>query len=256
MALHLPATANTAAAAGPPTAADLAPTPLIDCAHPRITGLAAEITQGATSPVAAAVLVHNWVRDRIAFGIPPAFYDIKASEVLDAGVGYCNPKATLFSALLRALGIPTRTRMFDLSAAVLAGLFDPGTASVDHAVTEVWLHGRWVGIDSYVVDLTLARAAALRLAAERREAGYGIHAAGRSEWDGQAATRIQCVAQTSDSKSAGSWIRADHGLFGDVADFYARAPQPRNRLNMLSAVFIRWGAAGINRRIDSIRQGQ
>ncbi len=252
MAFHQPVCGASMAAAGPPTAADLAATALIDSAHPRIVGLAAEIARGAATPAVAAVLVHDWVRDRIAFGIPAAFYNIKASDVPDVGVGYCNTKATLFSALLRALGIPTRTRMFDLSAAVLAGLFDPGTASVDHAVTEVWLHGRWIGIDSYVVDIALARAAARRLAAEGREAGYGIHKTGRSDWDGESATRIQCVQGTTGP----DWIRADHGHFRDVADFYTRAERPRNRLNLLSNVFIRLGAGGINRTIDGVRQGR
>ena len=44
--------------------------------------------------------------------------------------------------------ISTRIRMMDLSAQVLQGLFDPGTAYVDHAITEVFLAGRWIKVDS------------------------------------------------------------------------------------------------------------
>jgi transglutaminase-like putative cysteine protease len=148
-------------------AALLAPTPWIDSAHPAIVRLAQELTRGAHSEVEAAVRLHDAVRDRVLFGIAPGFYAMKASEVLEAGVGYCNTKTTLFSALLRARGIATRTRMFDLSSAVLSGLFDTGTARVDHAVTEVWLKGRWWGVDSDVVDLPLERAAGARWQARR-----------------------------------------------------------------------------------------
>jgi transglutaminase-like putative cysteine protease len=238
------------ASSNAPTEAHTSSTPLIDAAHPRIAQLAAELTRDADDATDAAVRVHDWVRDRVAFGIAPAFYAMRASEVLAAGVGYCNTKTTLFSALLRAAGIPTRTRMFDLSADVLRGLFDPGSESVDHAVTEVWLDGRWIGVDSYVVDTPLARAATARLVSEGRQAGYGIHLAGTSSWDGRAGARIQCV----ESGAAATSVRADHGVFGDVADFYGRVPQARNRLGIVSALLIRFGAAGINRSINAVRQ--
>jgi transglutaminase-like putative cysteine protease len=132
----------------PPAADNLSATALVETHHPRIAALSKEVTRSADSDRMAAVLLHDWVRDQIAFGIPPGFYETTATEVLDAKVGYCNTKVTLFSALLRARGIPTRMRMMDLSAQVLQGLFDPGTPYVDHAVTEVFLEGRWIAVDS------------------------------------------------------------------------------------------------------------
>lgn len=232
----------------PPSPASLSPTEWIDVDHPRIRALAGELASGAPTPEGVAVRVHDAVRDRIAFGLAPAFYAMKASEVLDAGVGFCNTKTTLFQALLRANGIPTRTRMFDLSAQVLQGLFEPGTASVDHAVTDVWLGGRWIGVDSYVVDKPLARAAAERLAAEGRRVGYGIHAAGTSEWDGRTGARIQCVPGSEPAVVLG-----EHGVFADVGDFYTRATVARNRLGGINRWLIRLGAASINRRIAQVR---
>jgi hypothetical protein len=234
----------------PPTDRDRAPTTWIDSGHPRVVALAEELTRGAGSDVEVAVRLHDAVRDRVAFGIDPAFYAMKASDVLDAGVGYCNTKTTLFSALLRARGIATRTRMFDLSAAVLAGLFDPGTERVDHAVTEVWLDGRWVGVDSYVVDLPLARAARGLLAREGKAAGFGIHAAGTSSWDGHSPSRIQCV----ETASPAGWVGQNHGAFEDVGDFYDRVASARNRLTIVTGLLIRLGAGGINRGIDAIRR--
>lgn len=250
--LLLPAPRARAAPTLPdaPGADDLADTPLIDATHPRIVQLSAALTQGAASRQEAAVRLHDWVRDQIAFGIAPAFYAMRASEVLDAGVGYCNTKSTLLAALLRAAGIPTRTRMVDLSAQVLRGLFDPGTDTVDHALTEVWLNGRWVGVDSQVVDTALARAAAARLAAEGRALGWGIHSAGAPRWDGVAPARIQAV----EPPAATGVVLHDHGHFRDVADFYARVPQARNRLTWSRALLIRLGAPGINRSIEQVRR--
>lgn len=256
-AAALPASGLLAPSAAPagladpaPTPADLAPTPWIDATHPRIVQLAADLARGAATPREVAVRLHDWVRDSIPFGIPPAFYALRASEVLDSGVGYCNTKTTLFSALLRATGIPTRTHMFDLSAEVLRGLFDPRTDTVDHAVTELWLDGRWLGVDSYVVDAPLARAAATRLQAEDRAAGWGIHRAGTSAWDGITPARIQCV----EAGAPIGWVRGDHGRFADVGDFYERVPRARNRRSLITGLLIRLAAPGINQSIDAVRQ--
>jgi hypothetical protein len=225
------------------------PTRLIDSQHPAIMALASELTAGATSDSERAVRIHSAVRDRIRFGLAPAFYGMRASEVLRAGVGYCNTKTTLFSALLRAVGLPTRVRMVDLSADVLRGLFSPGTDTVDHAITEVYLEEAWHPVDSYVVDSELAAAARVKLQREGRPAGYGIHAAGTSHWDGKVPSFIQAVPNT---EAAPNIIR-DWGYFEDIEDFYRRTPGARNRLTLVTELLIRLGAAGINRNIDSVR---
>ena len=86
------------------------------------------------------------------FGFTPHFYAMSAAEVLSAGVGYSNTKATLFIALLRAAGIEARQQFVDVNAAVLRGMFDLRTPFIDHSYTEVLLDGAWVPTDSYVVD--------------------------------------------------------------------------------------------------------
>lgn len=232
-----------------PTPENLGATALIETAHPRIAALSKEISQSAGSDRAAAVLLHDWVRDQIAFGIPPGFYETTATEVLDAKVGYCNTKVTLFSALLRARGIPTRMRMMDLSAQVLQGLFDPGTPYVDHGITEVFLDGRWIAVDSYVVDKPLAMAAAKKLTARNSQAGFGVHLDGKPEWDGLTNNFIQCV----NNQSISGYVLKDHGLFIDVADFYRNAVAPRNRKTLMSGLVTRFGSSYLNQRIQAVR---
>ncbi len=240
----------TAQPATPPPTSRL-PTRLVDSQHPAIVALASDLTAGAASDRERAVRIHDAVRDRIRFGLAPAFYDMKASEVLQAGVGYCNTKTTLFSALLRASGLATRVRMVDLSASVLRGLFSPGTDTVDHAITEVFIDEAWYPVDSYVVDSELVAAARAMLEQEGRPAGYGINAAGTSHWDGHMPSFIQAVP------TAGSVPTIVHewGAFEDIDDFYRRTPGARNRLTRINGLLIRLGAAGINRTIDSVRSG-
>jgi hypothetical protein len=69
-------------------------------------------------------------------------------------------------------------RMMALSVQLLNGLFDPGTPYVDHALTEIFLQGRWIKVDSYVVDKPLVIAATKKLADTQRKVGYGIHSEG------------------------------------------------------------------------------
>ena len=243
-ALAMPATAQ-------PAPDDLKATALIESTHPRIAALAKDVTASAGTDRAAAIVVHDWVRDQSAFGIPRGFYDSSATQTLDAGVGYCNTKVNLFSALLRARGIATRIRVMDLSAQVLGGLFNPGTPYVDHAITEVFLEGRWVKVDSYVVDTPLVKSAERKLAASGAKAGFGIHLDGKSSWDGSSDNFIQCV----DSGAIKDYVLKDHGLFIDVADFYARTADARNRKTLVSGLGIWIGAPFINRQIDTIRTG-
>jgi transglutaminase-like putative cysteine protease len=232
-----------------PNRENLQSTVMIESNHPTIIALAKQITRDAGGERMAAIQIHDWVRDQIPFGIPPAFYETTATESLDVKTGYCNTKVTLFNALLRASGIPTRMRVMDLSAQVLDALFSPGTPYVDHALTEVFLEGKWIRVDSYVVDKPLADAARKRLRQSVQKAGFGIHLAGSSEWDGRSDNFIQYMDKT-DIKD---YVKKDHGLFADIADFYRKVPSARNRKTLISGLAIRLGSSSINQQINEIR---
>jgi transglutaminase-like putative cysteine protease len=232
-----------------PNRENLQSTAMIESYHPTIIALAKQITRNASGERMAAIQIHDWVRDQIPFGIPSAFYETTATESLEVKTGYCNTKVTLFNALLRASGIPTRMRVMDLSAQVLDGLFSPGTQYVDHALTEVFLEGKWIKVDSYVVDKPLADVARKRLLQSAQKAGFGIHLAGTSNWDGRNDNFIQYMDKT-DIKD---YVLKDHGLFADIADFYRKVPSARNRKTLISGLAIRFGSTSINQRINEIR---
>lgn len=223
----------------------------IDAGTPAIVEVARRVTAGATADRERAVRLHDFVRDAVPFGFAPAFYDQTASEVLRAGVGYCNTKSTLFVALLRAAGIPARQHFVDIDARILDGVIDPRTAWVDHSFTEVQLDaGRWVRVDSYIVDLPLAERARARLRREDRLLGYGVHRHGVSEWDGA----TDAFSQWVDDGAVPRLTTVDHGVFDDVGAFYASG-RGRNALGPVVRLVFGIFSRCANRRLDALRSG-
>lgn len=98
------------------TDATLRPTELIDSDHPAVLAFAAAHGRGAGDRDRAVALYYA-VRD--GFRYDPYRIDLsprgmKASTVLEAGYGWCVPKATLLAAACRALGIPARIGFADV----------------------------------------------------------------------------------------------------------------------------------------------
>jgi len=81
---------------------------VIDVGHPHIQARARALRQGDGDPVATARACFEWVRDSIRHSMDYQLNPItcRASDVLEAGTGYCYAKAHLLAALLRANHIP------------------------------------------------------------------------------------------------------------------------------------------------------
>ena len=227
----------------------LKPTPYIDVNHNQIQSLATHLCTGRADNTQKALVIFAFVRDEIKFGFAAGFWDNKASDVLRSGIGYCNTKSTLFIALLRAAGVPARQVFVDINASVLSGILDPGTAFVDHSYTEVFLAGRWIATDAYIVDQRLFKPAKKRAISEGLLMGYSVHSTGVASWDGQRPAFSQY--NMLDPRALGTKV---WGIYDDVGDFYARAPGTWNRLNALLRAGIGVLAGSANRRADLIRQ--
>lgn len=228
----------------------LAPTPQIDSDHPAIRRAVSELLSFAADDREAAVLIHDFVRDEVAFGWTISLYEMKASQVLRARRGYSQTKTTLFIAMLRAAGIPARPHFVDLRADILDGLMETGGAYVDHCYTEVWLDGEWIAVDSYIVDRELYRAARPALARSRRRLGLGVHQNGTIHWDGRSPSFIQFV----DDGTVAELFRQNHGIFDDVADFYRETEQRWNRKTRKRSLHLLVAAPAANRRVDRLRR--
>ncbi len=212
-----------------------------------VTVLAHSLVADARSDRERAVALHDYVRDEVKFGFTGRFYQMTAAEVLDARVGYCNTKSTLFVALLRAVGLQARQQFVDIDAAVLRGLLDPGTPFVDHSYVEVRLDGQWIATDSYIVDRALHSAARRRLQREGRKLGYGVHRDGSTAWDGRQPAFSQYVMADADIG------RRRWGVFDGVEAFYAATPDAWNRRSLLLRLVLPRAARRANAAADALR---
>lgn len=126
--------------------------PLIQSDDPVLQAQARQIIDNTRRPERAAERLTRWVyenlRKEITVGVPSAL------DVYARRAGDCNEHTVLFTALARAVGLPTRTA---------AGLVYLDGTFYYHAWPEVWLDG-WVAVDPTFGQFP-ADAAHLRLAA-------------------------------------------------------------------------------------------
>lgn len=114
----------------------LAPEPLVQSDHPRIVARATDVVGETRDTVEAARKIRAWVHGAVeqksVVGVPSAL------ETLEKRVGDCNEHATLFAALGRAAGVPTR---------IAVGLVYQEGRFGYHAWNEVWTADGWLSVD-------------------------------------------------------------------------------------------------------------
>ncbi len=136
-------------ATGEPTPEDLVPTQFLDSDSDTVRSFVERVVGDATDEREVARRLFAAVRDEIRYdpyritGDPA---DYRASAVIEAGRGYCVPKAVVLTAAARAAGIPARLGYADvknhlqserLRAAMGTDLF------VWHGYSVLYLGGRW-----------------------------------------------------------------------------------------------------------------
>jgi transglutaminase-like putative cysteine protease len=119
----------------PSLAEDVAPTPFLQSAHPRIVTQMQQILGHERDALRATRSLLHWTYSTIEK--TPTVALPTALEVLDSKRGDCNEHAVLFTALARAAGLPAR---------IAAGVVYLDEAFYYHAWSEVWL-GQWVAVD-------------------------------------------------------------------------------------------------------------
>ena len=116
-------------------------TTFIQSDDPRFARQAGQILGDRLQAVDAALLLESWVHDNVekvpVAGVP------SATEILRSMRGDCNEHTTLYTALARSVGLPTR-----LAAGIVysESIFADG-AFYYHAWPEVWLGDRWLAVD-------------------------------------------------------------------------------------------------------------
>lgn len=227
----------------------LVDTPLLEHQHPKIRLLAARLTQLRAQPYQKALACYGYVR-ALPFGCSADSTSLSAPMVVRQGRGDCHTKGTLLVALLRALHIPARLRFLTLRPDFLHGILDLDGHPVEHACVEVLIDGRWVAVDSHVVDMRLAAAAQSALARQQRALGWGMHVLGRTSWDGHSDSFGQFDASDAHSLPLHDW-----GVFDDPYQFYSSVRYVRARLQWSTR--LKWSLAArvVNRRVAALRSG-
>lgn len=127
-------------------------TQFCDCDHPSIRAKAQELTRDASNQKEAAIAIFAFARDGILFGSDR--YNIKASETLQKGIGFCIPKPNVQIALLRAAGIPARYHQANVNKAAIKGIVaDFGYNALPegiwyHPWCECYLDGEWIACET------------------------------------------------------------------------------------------------------------
>jgi transglutaminase-like putative cysteine protease len=127
---------------------------LSDYKHPVIEAKAAELTKGKINQLEQIESIFYFVRDGIKFGFTPKHDQTRASDVIKYGLGFCNPKSTLFLALCKVLAIPARVHYGLINIEVMRGIFPsfifPSLPKAGgHSWMEVQIDGEWKKMDSY-----------------------------------------------------------------------------------------------------------
>jgi transglutaminase-like putative cysteine protease len=125
-------------------------TSFIDSDHPAVIAFSQAKTQSAQSKLNRALLLYNAVRDEISYELYLDYRSestYRASEVLQAGRGFCVGKAALLAACARAVNIHARVGYADvknhLTSPRLRAVM--GTDRfVWHSYVELWLENKWV----------------------------------------------------------------------------------------------------------------
>jgi transglutaminase-like putative cysteine protease len=128
----------------------LTPTPTVDSDHPSIVAFAETSANGGRTQIERAVKLYYAVRDGIRYDpytLLMTVPGLRASTTLDAGRGWCVPKAILLAACCRAQGIPARLGYADvrnhLSTERLRQFMNTDVFYW-HGYTAIQLGGKWV----------------------------------------------------------------------------------------------------------------
>lgn len=161
--------------------------------------------------------IYNYVRDDILFGYN-ADDRLSASRVLRDGYGQCNTKGTLLMALLRAVDIPARFHGFTIFNELQRGaipnyLFAIAPERIIHSWVEVYLEGRWINLEGYIIDKTYLKKVQESFSDQCGDfSGFGISTKCLSnpqvEWTGE------------DTYIQKEGIADDYGIYAQPDDFY------------------------------------
>jgi hypothetical protein len=219
-----------------------------DDEHPSVQEVAKRLTGDVESDRAGLERLFLFIRDDIKFGFTNRWNDLKASEVLVAGVGHCTTKATLLHSLCRAAGIQSRVHFALIDTNVMRGFVSKAVlltmpSHVSHSWTEVKTDGTWHRLDSYIMDQQAFRACEAALAAEGWRHGFGV-----SPFQGKLTSEFNLDEEGFVQMGA---VSGDHGVWDEPGDYFASGDYAS--FNSFQMMGFKMLAGGINRKVERLR---
>ncbi len=139
----------------------LCTTPYFDYTHPVVEAFVREAIGDAQDPRERAVRLFYAVRDKIRYDPFRISYESPAyltSNVVQAGYGWCVPKAGLLAACARSVGIPSAIGLADvinhLNTEKLRARMGGSDLFYDHGYTALLIDGKWVkAVPAFNIEL-------------------------------------------------------------------------------------------------------
>lgn len=153
--------------------------PLADISSPEVKAIAQKLFNPEAGEFDNFERIFYYVRDSIPFGFPPVWDEVKASETIRYGMGYCNTKSIVMQALCTLNQIPVRLRVGQIQTKIMKNVF-PSWAFpfIDTTTTHMWIEaklgGRWTPIDAYILDYEFYLGAKDLLKNSDLRNGYGL----------------------------------------------------------------------------------
>jgi hypothetical protein len=223
-------------------------TALLDIDNPRLRELGDQRGWSELHEDARIGAVYDFVRDEIPFGYNTSD-DLAASAVLADGYGQCNTKTTLLMALLRANGIGCRFHGATIDKRLQRGVmigpfywFAP--RNIIHSWAEVFVGGRWVGLEGVILDEEYLAGLRTRLGNPPGPfLGYGVGTEDLADppidWNG------------TDTVIQATGVNRDFGVFDDPDAFYrAHGVNARGIKGWLYRTIMR---TAMNKRVMDVR---
>jgi transglutaminase-like putative cysteine protease len=122
----------------------------VDSGHPAVIAFARRVADTAMTPREIAVKLYYAVRDEFLYDpyhLDTTVAGLKASHVIEAGRGFCVPKAALLAAAARVLDVPSRLGYADVRNHLTSKRLHDMMGTdlfVFHGYTELWLDNRWL----------------------------------------------------------------------------------------------------------------
>ncbi|MFO7928959.1 MAG: transglutaminase-like domain-containing protein, partial [Candidatus Humimicrobiaceae bacterium] len=141
----------------------------IDSGHPEIRKTATEVIGDEERPAVIMEKLYNFVINHLNYDYQRAedrnYPLLYASEILDRGEGVCADYAILYTALLRASGIPSRVAS---GIPIYTMLLEGGQLSMGHAWVEIkFPEFGWLPVDITIENRFMARDMNMNLVTQR-----------------------------------------------------------------------------------------